>query len=63
VFYLAVIVAEMVAPYDPYFSELNASLLPPTDIYWRNPETGSWLGPHVYPTTQGPVSLEPGSDR
>jgi peptide/nickel transport system permease protein len=60
VFYLAVIVAEMVAPYDPYFSELNASLLPPTDIYWRNPDTGSWLGPHVYPTTQGPVSLETG---
>ncbi|MEB3269680.1 MAG: ABC transporter permease [Leptolyngbya sp.] len=59
-FYLAVIFAELVAPYDPYGSELNASLLPPTEIYWRSQTSGEWLGPHVYPTTQGPVSLETG---
>ncbi len=59
-FYLAVIGAEWVAPYDPYGTELNASLLPPTQVYWRDQTTGAWLGPHVYPTTQGPVSLETG---
>ncbi|MGD1908857.1 MAG: hypothetical protein ACFB0C_23125 [Leptolyngbyaceae cyanobacterium] len=59
-FYLAVIAAEFVAPYDPYQSEPNASLLPPTQVYWRDQTTGDWLGPHVYPTTQGPVSLETG---
>ncbi|WP_008312565.1 ABC transporter permease [Leptolyngbya sp. PCC 6406] len=61
VFYGAVIAAEMIAPYDPYTSNINASLLPPTQIYWRNQVTGNWIGPHVYPTTQGPVSLETGA--
>jgi peptide/nickel transport system permease protein len=60
VFYLAVVAAEFVAPYDPYQSEPNASLLPPTTVYWRHQQTGAWIGPHVYPTTQGPVSLETG---
>ncbi len=59
-FYLSVIAAEFVAPYDPYQSEPNASLLPPTPVYWRDQSTDAWLGPHVYPTTQGPVSLETG---
>jgi peptide/nickel transport system permease protein len=59
IFYLAVIFAEFVAPYSPYSSQAEGSLLPPTQIYWRD-QAGKWLGPHVYPTTQGPVSLETG---
>ncbi|MBF2079601.1 MAG: ABC transporter permease [Synechococcales cyanobacterium T60_A2020_003] len=59
VFYLTVIFAEFVAPYDPYSSQLDGALLPPTQVYWRN-ETGQFIGPHVYPTTQGPVDLETG---
>lgn len=58
-FYLIVIAADFVAPYSPYESQLNASLLPPTQIYWYNPQ-GQWIGPHVYPTTQGPVDIETG---
>ena len=49
------------APYDPYASQPNGSLLPPTRVYLRNQQTGDWIGPHVYPTTQGPVSLETGA--
>ncbi|MEL6381037.1 MAG: ABC transporter permease [Cyanobacteria bacterium J06626_18] len=60
VFYATVFVAEFVAPYDAYFQAPNASLLPPTQIYWRNHDTQEWMGPHVYPTTQGPVSLATG---
>ncbi|MEM6835621.1 MAG: ABC transporter permease [Cyanobacteria bacterium P01_C01_bin.120] len=60
VFYLTVFLAEFTAPYDPYASVPSASLLPPTTIYWRSPTTGQFLGPHVYPTTQGPVSVETG---
>ncbi|MBF2036628.1 MAG: ABC transporter permease [Leptolyngbyaceae cyanobacterium T60_A2020_046] len=60
VFYLLVAVAEFAAPYDPYQADLNASLLPPTRVYWRDQTSGAWIGPHVYPTTQGPVSLETG---
>jgi len=59
VFYLGAIAAEFVAPYDPYGSQANGSLLPPTQIYWRTPE-GRFIGAHVYPTTQGPVDLETG---
>ena len=59
VFYLVVLAADFVAPYDPYASQANGSLLPPTQIYWRN-QQGQWIGPHVYPTTQGPVDLETG---
>lgn len=58
-FYLAVLAAEFVAPYDPYESQLDGALLPPTQIYWRNQE-GQFIGPHVYPTTQGPVDLQSG---
>lgn len=60
VFYLAVLAADFVAPYDPYASQPNGSLLPPTQIYWQN-QQGQLIGPHVYPTTQGPVDLETGS--
>jgi peptide/nickel transport system permease protein len=53
VFYLCVIFADFLAPYDPYDSQPNGALLPPTQVYWQD-------GPHVYPTTQGPVDLETG---
>ena len=59
VFYLAVIAADFVAPYDPLASQPNGSLLPPTQIYFKTPQ-GKFIGPHVYPTTQGPVELETG---
>ncbi len=60
IFYLTVIAAEFVAPYDPYESQPDGSLLPPTQIYWRSQQDGQFIGPHVYPTTQGPVELETG---
>lgn len=59
VFYIAVLGADFVAPYDPYSSQPDGALLPPTQIYWRN-QAGQFIGPHVYPTTQGPVDLETG---
>ncbi|NJN32417.1 MAG: ABC transporter permease [Synechococcales cyanobacterium RM1_1_8] len=58
-FYTAVIFAGFVGPYDPYVSQPNGSLLPPTPVYLRD-AGGNWIGPHVYPTTQGPVDLETG---
>ncbi|MEL6139854.1 MAG: ABC transporter permease [Cyanobacteria bacterium J06628_6] len=61
VFYLVVIFAEFTAPYDPYGRQPNGSLLPPTTIYWRSQETGQFIGPHVYPITQGPVDVETGN--
>ncbi|WP_254567330.1 ABC transporter permease [Oscillatoria sp. HE19RPO] len=60
VFYLGAIAAEFVAPYDAYISQPNGALLPPTQIYWRNQTTGDFIGPHVYPTTQGAIDLETG---
>ncbi|MFP4133800.1 MAG: ABC transporter permease [Halothece sp.] len=60
IFYLIVIAADFVAPYDPYVSEVGGSLLPPTEIYFRNQDTGEWIGPHVYPTQQGETDLETG---
>lgn len=59
VFYLVAIAAEFVAPYDPYASQPDGALLPPTEIYWRTPE-GQFIGPHVYPTTLGPVDIDTG---
>lgn len=58
-FYVAVLGAEFIAPYDPYVSQQDGALLPPTQIYWVT-EQGRLIGPHVYPTTQGPVDLETG---
>lgn len=58
--YLSAFAADFIAPYDPYVSQANGSLLPPTRIYWRD-RTGGWLGPHVYPTEQGPTDLETGA--
>lgn len=60
VFYLAVLAADFVAPYDPYVQQQNGSLLPPTRIYWNTPD-GKFIGPHIYPTTQGDTDLETGN--
>ncbi len=60
IFYVLVIGAEFVAPYDPYFSQPDGALLPPTQVYWNDQKSGQFIGPHVYPTTQGPVDLETG---
>ena len=59
IFYVSVIAADFIAPYDPYVSQIDGSLLPPTTIHWRNPD-GQWIGPHVYPTTQSPTNLTTG---
>lgn len=59
IFYLTVIFAEFVAPYDPFTSQLNGSLLPPTQLYWSN-QSGEFIGAHFYLTTQGPVDIETG---
>lgn len=58
-FYIMAIAADFVAPYNPYNSQLDGSLLPPTPIHWVNPQ-GEFIGLHVYPTTQGPVDIETG---
>ncbi|MDB9303529.1 ABC transporter permease [Nodularia spumigena CS-591/12] len=61
IFYIAVIAADFVAPYDPIASQPNGSLLPPTQIYWfSQSEPGKFIGPHVYPTTQGDTDLQTG---
>ncbi len=59
ILYIAVIFADFVAPYSPYEFQPNGSLLPPTPIYWKNAQ-GDFIGPHVYPTMQGPVDLDTG---
>ncbi len=59
IFYLTALGADFIAPCDPYSFQSGGSLLPPTQVYWRNP-AGVWVGPHVYPTTQGPVDLTTG---
>jgi peptide/nickel transport system permease protein len=57
--YLTVIFAEFVAPYDQYVSQEDGSLLPPTAIHWTDTQ-GRFVGPHVYPTTQGPTDINTG---
>ncbi len=59
IFYIAVIAADFVAPYDPYITDSDSSLLPPTTVYWRNSE-GQWTLPYVYPISQGKTDLETG---
>ena len=59
VFYVTVIAADFVAPYDPYASQPNGSLLPPTRIYWFS-QSGQFIGPHIYPTTQGKTDINTG---
>ncbi|BAQ59851.1 oligopeptide transport system permease protein OppC [Geminocystis sp. NIES-3708] len=56
---MIVIAADFIAPYNPYSAQENGSLLPPTTIYWRTPQN-QFIGPHVYPTTQGKTDLETG---
>ena len=58
-FYSLVILADFIAPYDPYFAQENGSLLPPTTIYWRTSDK-RFIGPHVYPTIQGKTDIETG---
>jgi peptide/nickel transport system permease protein len=63
IFYLSAIFADFVAPYAPYASQTDGSLLPPTQIYWRVQEgsqKGQFIGPHVYPTTQSPTDIKTG---
>lgn len=57
--YLTVIGAEFMAPYDPYISQDDGSLLPPTAIQWIDAQ-GRWTAPHVYPTTQGQTDINTG---
>lgn len=59
-FYLMVLPAEFTAPYPYDQAQPDGSLLPPTQIYWRSQQEGTFIGPHVYPTAQGPVDLETG---
>ena len=59
IFYIAVIAADFVAPYNPYISQADGSLLPPTQILWTT-QDGRFIGPHVYPTTQSPTDVETG---
>jgi peptide/nickel transport system permease protein len=47
------------APYDPYVSQDDGSLLPPTAIHWLDRE-GKFIGPHVYPTIQGQTDINTG---
>ncbi|NCO75044.1 MAG: ABC transporter permease [Cyanobacteria bacterium] len=58
-FYVIVIGADFIAPYDPYLAEENSSLLPPTTIYWRTQQK-EFIGLHVYPTTQGKTDVNTG---
>ncbi len=58
-FYAIALGAGFFAPYDAYTSQADGALLPPTQVYWRNVQ-GEFIGPHVYPTTQGAVDLETG---
>lgn len=58
VFYLAAIFADFIAPYSPYASQNDGSLLPPTEIHWLDSE--GLTTPYVYPTTQGITDIETG---
>jgi len=58
IFYIVAIGAGFFAPYSPYSSQLDGSLLPPTPIEWLN-EQGQF-SPRVYPVTQGATDLDTG---
>jgi peptide/nickel transport system permease protein len=62
IFYTVALFADFVAPYDPYDSQLNGSLLPPTQIHLTALD-GRFIGPHIYPTTQGPVDANTGDQK
>jgi peptide/nickel transport system permease protein len=55
ILYITTIGADFFAPYNPYVSQPDGSLLPPTRIDWQ-----SGVNPQVYPTTQGPVDVNTG---
>ena len=59
IFYLAAIFADFIAPYSPYASQNDGSLLPPTAIHWQD-ATGKLTTPFVYPTTQGITDINTG---
>ena len=59
IFYLSAIFADFIAPYSPYDSQVEGSLLPPTAIHWRNPAR-KITAPFVYPTTQGVTDINTG---
>jgi peptide/nickel transport system permease protein len=59
ILYTISIGAEFIAPYSPYESQKDGSLLPPTAIHFNDPK-GAFLGPHVYPISQGPTDLKTG---
>lgn len=58
-FYILVLGADFIAPYNPYSAQENGSLLPPTTIYWYNQQK-EFIGAHVYPTIQGKTDLDTG---
>ncbi|MCC0179383.1 ABC transporter permease [Waterburya agarophytonicola K14] len=59
IFYLSAIFADFIAPYSPYTSQEDGSLLPPTAIHWQD-STGKLTTPYVYPTTQGVTDINTG---
>ncbi|MDY6939041.1 MAG: ABC transporter permease [Cyanobacteriota bacterium] len=59
IFYISAVGAGFFAPYAPDTAQNMSSLLPPTQIYWFDRDD-RFIGPHVYPTTQGPTSVETG---
>jgi len=59
IFYSSAIFADFIAPYSPYDSQADGSLLPPTAIHWHN-TAGKITNPFVYPTTQGDTNIETG---
>jgi peptide/nickel transport system permease protein len=58
-FYLAVIGADFIAPCNPYYSQPDGSLLPPTRIYWFS-ESGKSFSPYIHPVAQGDTNPETG---
>ena len=62
-FYIVAIFADFVAPYDPLAQQPNGSLLPPTQVYWINQDSGQFIGPHVYPTIQGSIDVDTGDSQ
>ncbi|OIP75947.1 MAG: ABC transporter substrate-binding protein [Oscillatoriales cyanobacterium CG2_30_44_21] len=59
IFYTSALLADLITPYGVNESAPNGSLLPPTQIHWRD-QQGQFIGAHVYPTTQGKVDLDTG---
>ncbi|MBE9041565.1 ABC transporter permease, partial [Oscillatoriales cyanobacterium LEGE 11467] len=59
IFYILAVGAGFFAPYAPDSAQEMGSLLPPTQIFWFD-NNDRFIGPHVYPTTQGPTILETG---